>query len=49
MEGSSQDAAVRDQQAWAAWWTDQQGYVYKPPQAEPKPTFVQNVPLAFVP
>lgn len=38
-----------DPQAWAAWWTDQQGYVYKPPTSDPKPTIVENVPLAYVP
>lgn len=38
-----------DREGWTAWWTDQQGYAYKPPQAEPKPTVVQNVPLAYTP
>jgi hypothetical protein len=38
-----------DQQAWAAWWTNQQGYVYKPPQSQPKPTVVQDVPLDYTP
>jgi hypothetical protein len=38
-----------DQQSWAAWWTDQQGYVYQPPAEVPRPTFLQNVPLAYTP
>lgn len=38
-----------DQQAWEAWWTDQQGYAYTPPQSLPKPTYVENVPLAYAP
>jgi hypothetical protein len=38
-----------DPRAWAAWWTDQQGYVYKAPADPPKPTIVEDVPLAYVP
>jgi hypothetical protein len=38
-----------DQQAWASWWTDQQGYVFSPGAEPPKPTLVENVPLAYQP
>ncbi|WP_254053276.1 polymorphic toxin-type HINT domain-containing protein [Singulisphaera sp. GP187] len=38
-----------DSQAWAAWWTDQQGYAYKSPTSDPKPTIVQDVPLVYIP
>jgi hypothetical protein len=38
-----------NQESWAAWWTDQQGYVYRPRSPSPKPTIVENVPLAFAP
>jgi hypothetical protein len=34
---------------WRAWWTDQEGYAYQSPSAEPKPTLTQNVRLAFQP
>jgi hypothetical protein len=34
---------------WNAWWTDFQGYSYTPPPDVPKPTVVQNVPLAYSP
>jgi len=38
-----------DQEAWTAWWTDQQGYVYRPPTSFPKPVIVENVPIAYTP
>jgi hypothetical protein len=34
---------------WNAWWTDFQGYSYTPPPDVPKPTVIQNVPLAYSP
>jgi hypothetical protein len=49
LRGATEHDESADRQAWAAWWTDQQGYVYKPPQPEPKPTIVQNVPVAYTP
>ena len=38
-----------DRNAWAHWWTDEQGYAYTPPSQEPKPTVVENVPLDYTP
>ncbi len=38
-----------DQQAWAAWWADQQGYAYRPSAEVPKPTLVQEIPPAYTP
>jgi len=40
-----------DPGSWTAWWVDQIGYAYKTPQAtsQPVPTFVQNVPLGYLP
>jgi hypothetical protein len=34
---------------WREWWTDQEGYVYKPASSEPKPTVTRYVPLAYQP
>ncbi|MEO6811439.1 MAG: polymorphic toxin-type HINT domain-containing protein, partial [Isosphaeraceae bacterium] len=38
-----------DRDGWKAWWIDILGYSYSPPRETPKPTFVQNVPLAYQP
>lgn len=38
-----------DPQSWTGWWVDQMGYAYKTPSSQPVPTYVENVPLAFVP
>jgi hypothetical protein len=38
-----------DQQSWMSWWVDEQGYVYRPSAEPPRPTVVQNVPLAVQP
>jgi len=38
-----------DPQSWTGWWLDQLGYGYKTPPSKPVPTFVENVPLAYVP
>lgn len=38
-----------DPETWRAWWTDQLGYAYVPVPPAPRPTVVQNVPLAYVP
>jgi hypothetical protein len=38
-----------DPEPWRQWWTDQQGYAYESPAAEPKPTVTQEVRLAFQP
>jgi hypothetical protein len=38
-----------DPQSWTGWWVDQLGYAYKTPQSEPVPTFLENVPLAYLP
>ena len=34
---------------WRPWWADQRGYAYVEPPAVPKPTMVENVPLAYTP
>jgi hypothetical protein len=34
---------------WIAWWTDFQGYSYTRPPEEPKPTVLEEVPLAYSP
>ena len=39
------EALGPDREAWTAWWTDQQGYAYTPPQSAPRPTFTQEVAL----
>ena len=40
-----------DREAWARWWTDQQGYAFVAPPASrlPKPIFDQRVPSAYTP
>ena len=37
----------QDAKAWKAWWVDQLGYSYRTPVDPPKPTFDQDVPLAY--
>lgn len=36
-----------DPEAWAKWWSDQQGYAYQ--TSTTKPTFVQQAPIAYQP
>lgn len=36
-------------QAWSKWWTEEQGYAYSPPPEPPRPTLVEDVPLAYQP
>ena len=36
-------------QSWMAWWADQLGYAYRSSPSQPVPTFVQNVPLDYLP
>jgi hypothetical protein len=38
-----------DAQAWTAWWVDQLGYSFKASPTQPVPTYVENVPLAYLP
>ncbi|SIO13096.1 Pretoxin HINT domain-containing protein [Singulisphaera sp. GP187] len=38
-----------DPQSWTGWWVDQLGYAYKSPQSQPVPTFVENIPLGYIP
>jgi len=41
-----------DSEAWRSWWTDQQGYAYRSPEPQDKPTlttFVENPAPAVVP
>ncbi|MDR3637611.1 MAG: polymorphic toxin-type HINT domain-containing protein [Isosphaeraceae bacterium] len=38
-----------DQQVWASWWTDQQGYAFTPTADPPKPTILEDVPLEYQP
>ena len=38
-----------DREAWKAWWSNQLGYAYTPPDSRPRPTLVQNVPLGYQP
>jgi hypothetical protein len=38
-----------DQQAWARWWADQQGYVYRPTPEVSAPTMVQEVLPVYQP
>lgn len=38
-----------DQEAWASWWVDEQGYGYRSTSEPPKPTLVQDVPPAYQP
>jgi hypothetical protein len=47
-ETTGKDLGARPEQ-WVAWWTDQQGYAYNPPEPAPKPTFDENVPPAYQP
>ncbi len=35
--------------SWMAWWADQLGYAYRSAPTQPVPTFVQNVPLEYLP
>ena len=37
-----------DQKGWMKWWVDQQGYAYNDTPQD-RPTFVEDVPLAYVP
>ncbi len=39
----------QDQKKWMTWWVEHQGYTYTPYEPEDKPTFTENVPLAYVP
>jgi hypothetical protein len=39
----------QDDAAWRKWWTDAQGYAYTPTKDSPKPTVVEEVPLAYQP
>ena len=39
----------QDARAWKAWWVNQLGYSYSTPAEPPKPTLVENVPLAYQP
>jgi hypothetical protein len=34
---------------WVTWWADDQGYGTETPRVTPKPTVVENVPLAYQP
>ncbi|MDB5351229.1 MAG: hypothetical protein JWN86_2476 [Planctomycetota bacterium] len=36
-------------EVWKTWWADKRGYAYVEPPAPAKATFVENVPLAYVP
>lgn len=38
-----------DRKAWTTWWVDQLGYSSSPEPDLPRPTVVENVPLAYVP
>lgn len=38
-----------DPETWRAWWADQRGYAYGSIPPQPRPTVVQNVPLAYLP
>jgi len=38
-----------DREKWRAWWVDYQGYAYTPSGPRPKPTFYEDVPLAYEP
>jgi hypothetical protein len=35
--------------AWAQWWTEEQGFAYRAPDASTRPTVVEEVPLAYQP
>jgi Pretoxin HINT domain len=38
-----------DRERWKAWYIDLKGYAYTPAPEQPRPTIVQNVPLAYQP
>jgi hypothetical protein len=45
---SGQDLGT-DAEPWKAWLVNQVGYQYTPPPPQPKPTLVENAPLAYQP
>jgi hypothetical protein len=47
-EATGQDFG-EDPQSWTTWWVDQLGYRSRPQSPAPVPTYVQNVPLAYLP
>ena len=38
-----------DPEAWAKWWTENQGYAYHLTQTAEKPTVIEDVPTGYVP
>jgi hypothetical protein len=38
-----------DRERWMVWWVNQMGYSYTTPPETPRPTVVENVPLAYLP
>lgn len=49
LRGVTGEDRGEDPKSWTGWWVDQLGYAYKSPQEQPVPTFVENVPLAYLP
>ena len=49
LEGVSGQSLGENPQPWMAWWADQLGYAYRSAPSQPVPTFVQNVPLDYLP
>ena len=49
LSGATGASLGDDAEAWTKWWVDQLGYAYKAPEPTPVPTYVENVPLAYVP
>ena len=38
-----------NREGWKAWYVNLKGYAYRPTPEQPKPTFVEDVPLAYQP
>jgi hypothetical protein len=38
-----------DAESWKSWYVASMGYVYQPPRESPHATYVENVPLAYLP
>jgi hypothetical protein len=49
LEAISGQGRRDDPESWKAWWVDVQGYQYTPSPETPRPTVVENVPLAYTP
>ncbi len=49
LRGVTGEDLGEDPQSWTGWWVDQLGYAYSALSSQPVPTFVENVPLTYLP